>query len=392
MQLNLGQRIRELRRRDGRTQEMLAQAIGVTSQAVSRWEANNGYPDIEMIPPIAHYFGVSIDELFGYHNERTKKIEALAEKIEVMNAQNNGEDVNISECISLARSALIEFPENETLMRCLASVLYNAGYVRHGEHHLSDDEGYDVLDTQKHRTYPEWKEAIALYEKLLKTMEDGAPRHRVIRELTQLYLNTGEYTRALEVIEAVPDIYDSKEFLKAKAADGKERVKAYGEALLKTVMACAELMVSGVIASGINMSAADKVQSLRGAIGIFNNVCTDGNCGAYHPYIARIDTLLSVYLWSDGKKDEAFEALEDALAQFKRFEKYCAKSTACYSALLLRLVQGDAADHDANAHISYASLVEDWPWWRVPEEAIVKPQIQADPRWQEWAMKARAYD
>ena len=307
-------------------------------------------------------------------------------------AQNNGEDVNISECISLARSALIEFPENETLMRGLASVLYNAGYVRHGEHHLSDDEGYDVLDTQKHRTYPEWKEAISLYEKLLKTMEDGAPRHRVIRELTQLYLNTGEYTRALEVIEAVPGIYDSKEFLKAKAADGKERAKAYGEALLKTVRACSELMVSGVIASGSSMSAADKVQSLRGAIGIFSNVCTDGNCGAHHPYIARIDTLLSVYLWSDGKKDEAFEALEDALAQFKSFEEYCAKSTACYSAPLLRLVQGDAADHDANAHISYASLVEDWPWWRVPEEAIVKPQIQADSRWQEWAMKARAYD
>ena len=392
MQLKLGQRIRELRRRDGRTQETLAQAIGVTSQAVSRWEANNGYPDIEMISSIAHYFGVSIDELFGYHNESSKRIDALAEEIEAMNAQNNGEDVNIGECISRARSALIEFPGNEKLMRCLASVLYNAGYVRHGEHHLTDDEGYDVLDTRKHRTYPEWKEAISLYEKLLKTMEDGALRHRVIRELTQLYLNTGEYTRALEVIESAPDIDGSREFLKTKATDGKERARAYGEALLKTVGACFEMMVNGVIASGSSMSAADKVQSLRGAIGIFSNICTDGNCGAYHPYIARIDTLLSVYLWSDGKKDEAFEALEDALAQFKRFEEYCAEGTGCYTAPLVRLVQGDAADHDSRSRISYASLAEDWPWWRVPEKAIVKPQMQADPRWHEWAAKARACD
>ena len=58
MQLNLGQKIRELRRRDGRTQENLAEILGVTSQAVSRWEANGGYPDMEMIPAIANYFHI----------------------------------------------------------------------------------------------------------------------------------------------------------------------------------------------------------------------------------------------------------------------------------------------------------------------------------------------
>lgn len=188
MQLDLGQKIRELRRRDGRTQEALAEALGVTAQAVSRWESNGGYPDMEMIPSIANYFHISIDELFGYNNERSKKIDELSAKIDQMNFQNNGEDINIDECVSLARNALIEFPGNEKIMLSLASVLYNAGYVRYGEHHLSDDEGYDILDVEKHRSYPEWKEAISLYEKLLKTTLNGEPRHRVIRELTQLYL------------------------------------------------------------------------------------------------------------------------------------------------------------------------------------------------------------
>ena len=391
MQLDLGQKIRELRRRDGRTQEALAEAIGVTSQAVSRWEANGGYPDMEMIPSIANYFGISIDELFGYNNERSKKIDELAAKIDQMNFQNNGEDINIDECISLARNALIEFPGNEKIMMCLASVLYNAGYVRHGEYHLSDDDGYDVLDVETHRTYPEWKEAISLYEKLLKTMENGEPRHRVIRELTQLYLNTGEHTRALEVIETAPDIYGAREILRAKAVDGKKRAEAYGAALLKIVRACSELMVSGVIANEKNISVAEKVQSLRGAIEIFDTICTDGNYGLHHSYIARVYTLLSLYLWLDGKKDEAFMALDSALVHFNLYDESHTKDKGAYTAPLIKLVQHEVwkndPDVDKPIKTSHMSLAEDWPWWCVSEYSTVKPEIQTDPRWNEWVAK-----
>ena len=391
MQLDLGQKIRELRRRDGRTQENLADALGVTSQAVSRWEANGGYPDMEMIPSIANYFGISIDELFGYDNERSKKIDELVKKIDSMNLQNNGVDINIDECIALARNALIEFPGNEKIMLCLASVLYNAGYVRYGECHLSDEEGYDVLDIERHRTYNEWKEAISLYEKLLKTAEDGESRHRIIRELTQLYLNIGEHTKALEIIETAPNIYGSRAFLKAKATDGKKRAEAYGEALLTTVRACSELMVTGVIAYGQNMPVGDKVQSLQGAIDIFHTICPDGNYGLHHSYIARIYTLLSLYLWLDGKKDEAFEALDHSLTQERLFNQCCMGETNCYTAPLIRLVQCEMRqnnpDFDLPIETSLISLAEDWPWWCVPEYKIVKPEIQADPRWNEWVSK-----
>ena len=82
MQLNLGNNIRQLRRRDKRTQEALAEALGVTSQAVSRWESGGSYPDMNLIPSIANYFGVSIDELFGYTNQREQKIDELVELID----------------------------------------------------------------------------------------------------------------------------------------------------------------------------------------------------------------------------------------------------------------------------------------------------------------------
>lgn len=173
MQLELGRKIRELRRREGRTQDALAQALGVTPQAVSRWEAGGSYPDMNLIPAIANYFGVTIDELFGYNNEREQRVERLTARIREMKNRNNGADICMDECIALAREALAEFPGNEKLMACLASALYTAGYVRYGEHHVTDAEGYSVYDTERHRGYAEWRDAIALYEKALVSLKNG---------------------------------------------------------------------------------------------------------------------------------------------------------------------------------------------------------------------------
>ena len=392
MQIKIGDKIRELRHRDGRKQEDLANALGVTSQAVSRWEANGGYPDLEMLPAIANYFGVTIDELFGYHNDREQKIRTLVDQINDMNFKNNGVDINIAECIALAREAMIEFPGNEEVMLSLASVLYNAGYVRYGEYHLTDEEGYDIYDTARHREYAEWREAISIYEKLLTTLEEGDLRQKAVRELTQLYLNTGEHERALSLIVTAPNIYGSREFLRPNACDGKKRAEAYGEALLKTIRAASELLIATVISYEQTMTPAEKVKGIRSAIKLFDCVCTDGNYGTHNAYIARMYTLLSLYLWLDGKHDEAFEALDLSLVHFKLFEKCCSSDDVFYTSSLIRLVKIDKPTAAANTdyHPTDAkSLADDWPWWCVPEYSLVKSEIQSDPRWSEWVSKTQ---
>lgn len=237
MQLNLGNTIRTLRHRNGRTQEDLANALGITSQAVSRWESAGSYPDLNLIPSIANYFGISIDELFGYENQRELKINQLAEQINEMRWQNNGVDRNLTECIALARNALVEFPGNEKLMLALASVLCTAGYARYGESHLIDEEGYGIYDTEKHKTYAEWQEAVPLYEKILETLPNGKLRNRAIDELSQLYLNLGEHEKGIALADSAPDLWGCREFLHAYACDGKEYVKTHSQTLLKTVRA-----------------------------------------------------------------------------------------------------------------------------------------------------------
>ena len=74
----LGENIASLRRATGLTQELLADRLGVTSQAVSKWERQLSCPDVSLLPAMAEVFGVGIDELFAEApTDITKAIEDL---------------------------------------------------------------------------------------------------------------------------------------------------------------------------------------------------------------------------------------------------------------------------------------------------------------------------
>ncbi|MBQ6719275.1 MAG: helix-turn-helix transcriptional regulator [Oscillospiraceae bacterium] len=63
METTMGNRIGMLRRRKGMKQEELAEKLGVSPQAVSKWENNQTCPDIALLPKLAQLLGVSVDEL-----------------------------------------------------------------------------------------------------------------------------------------------------------------------------------------------------------------------------------------------------------------------------------------------------------------------------------------
>ena len=62
--INIGKNIKSLRRRTLLTQSQFAESLGISVQAVSKWENGTSLPDIMLLPEIARVFGVSIDELF----------------------------------------------------------------------------------------------------------------------------------------------------------------------------------------------------------------------------------------------------------------------------------------------------------------------------------------
>ncbi|MBO4562660.1 MAG: helix-turn-helix domain-containing protein [Clostridia bacterium] len=68
--MELNNKLRSLRLAKGVTQEQLAAELGVTSQAISKWERGTTMPDISLLPELSVFFGVSIDELFGLTEEK----------------------------------------------------------------------------------------------------------------------------------------------------------------------------------------------------------------------------------------------------------------------------------------------------------------------------------
>lgn len=87
--MEIGKKIKQLRQNKGITQEALANVLGVTYQAVSRWENETTTPDIALLPQISIFFGISIDELFEFTEEsQYERISnMLNEKAELTNAE-----------------------------------------------------------------------------------------------------------------------------------------------------------------------------------------------------------------------------------------------------------------------------------------------------------------
>ena len=67
--MNIGNNISALRKKKGITQEELANELGVSAQAVSKWENNSSCPDGSLLTEIADYFGVSVDALLRENEE-----------------------------------------------------------------------------------------------------------------------------------------------------------------------------------------------------------------------------------------------------------------------------------------------------------------------------------
>ena len=355
MQLDLGQKIRELRRRDGRTQEALAEAIGVTSQAVSRWEANGGYPDMEMIPAIANYFHVSIDELFGYHEEREEKIKTILDNAtKILTKQGftmyqGSLSDDVEECVNMLRAASEEFPNEPKILLKLAQALHMWGWNKYGgKGRPADSTGIIEYDSDSNAKNVFWQEAIRVYEKLLKSNPSSEDREIAICQITPLYCRMGEYEKAKALANDQNAIIICKELLLPMATVGEEKARYQSERIM-ALLSNLRFAISESVALRPAVSSSEYGrQILLSVIKLYETVFIDGRCGKWHWDIGQLYLTLAHYeLDNDGSMEKVLNYFDKGFDHCKEYNRIYNEGEYQYSAPLIsalpKIDKGDLA-------------------------------------------------
>lgn len=191
--MNIGNKIKVLRKEKGVTQEELANSVGVSFQAVSKWENNIALPDITLLPMLAEYFGVSMDELFDFSLR-----EAEAEIKKIVNEAAEFRESDPTKSRRILEDGMKKHPGNDILLNNLLYVLnYN--------------ENPD--------------ETIRIASVLTEKAEDEV-KYDALRFLAYAYKAKGDLKSAKAAIEQIPEIYFTKLTEMAYLVEGKEKFDA----------------------------------------------------------------------------------------------------------------------------------------------------------------------
>lgn len=186
--MTIGTNIYTLRKEKKITQAQLAEKLGVSEQAISKWENNQCAPDVSLFPIIADYFGVSIDRLFGYHmNSYAEEVKAI------MKAADDSMDTYKE--IEIISDGLKKYPNSPDLKIYLA---FSLSMVNR----MSKDEA------ERNEAV---KKAIKLCTEVVDTCGDNKQADNALNMLTRIYNETGNYNKAEECISKISaECYDSR--------------------------------------------------------------------------------------------------------------------------------------------------------------------------------------
>ena len=222
--IRLGEKIKSLRKQKNISQEVFANYLGVSFQAVSKWENGNTMPDVTMIPAIASFFGVSTDELFDFNLlDMEKQVDAICYESWKYREADPGRAEQI------LREGLQRFPGNDIILN---NLLYTLDYQMRAD------------------------EVITLCKTLIASTKDDSVKYDACRILATCYKENGQKDLVKPTLELIPEIYFTKLALMASLLDGEDSY----ESAQKQKNLFAEDLIDMLIVAGKRLKENDEIE------------------------------------------------------------------------------------------------------------------------------------
>ncbi len=264
MEINMKDKLRSLRQQKNITQETLANYLGITPQSVGKWERGEGFPDITLLPKLAFYFEVSIDELLGVDQIKVQeKIEEYSREAGI--CMRNGETEKYHE---LWERAYVEFPNDTSVMTNLMCAL-----------NFPNNSKENIL------------RAISLGEKILEKSTESIERQAAVQQLCLAYNNLGDKEKALYYAEMGGDESITKKVLKMIVCDGEDGVRVcqdYIAQLVRFITNAAYYMTEKV-----TYPPEKAIEVYQSAIDIMKCLYSDGNFGEDYIILSSLYLLIA---------------------------------------------------------------------------------------------------
>lgn len=294
MTLYIGENLKKQRKLRELTQEQLADILGVSFQSVSKWERNEGYPDIETLPTIANYFGITVDELMGM-----SRIKDTSEADNILKTVNeNASKGHIEENIALLEEAVKRFPNDYRLLSEYAHYLTFVDWDREGEAFRRNS-----------------LKAVEVAERILAECTDSKIRREMQSLICYYYKDAGMFDKAKEAAMKLPGVWQSSEAILCHFLKGEERT----EFLQNSVISQAALLYLTLqhlsdmdCENNSELTWEQRIKIQQKSIALLEIVFDDGDCNFYaHDFMCAYQRIaLMAVLINDCEL--ALESLEKA--------------------------------------------------------------------------------
>jgi len=206
--MKLGEKIRYYRKRQGLTQEQVADRLGVSTPAVNKWENDNSYPDITLLSPLARLLSTDLNTLLSFReNLTTQEIQQITQNVGSIFMREG-----FCAGLDAGEAYLQEYP-NDTRLALYMGQLYAEYLV--------------LLQRDNRKTYE--RRILELMEQAGES-EEQQTAEAALSWIMHYYAEHGDYEKAEEVLQQIPDIIVDKEELRLSLECQKrdyERAEAY---------------------------------------------------------------------------------------------------------------------------------------------------------------------